>query len=450
MKKLLNISLMLMLLLWSCGSGNGGDEPQPGPTPPDGTEEATDGYVIYEANPGLFGTSQALNALRGQLDRIGRLGVNVLWLMPIYEQGEVKAVGSPYCVRDYRALKPSYGTMADLKALVGAAHAKGMMVILDWVGNHTSWDNAWITEHPDWYSKDANGDIISPPGTNWGDVADLNYDSREMRAAMLDAMTYWVTEADIDGFRCDYAEGVPADFWKSALTALRAAKGSDPLLMLAESGNASLYDAGFDMIYAWNFAYRLQSVYGGSTSVSDLYSTSSAELATATNGKTLMRHITNHDMANEASPLATYRSAEGAFSAFVANVSMGGCPMIYSSQEVAYPSPLSFFVDRTMDFTANPGYQADYEKLMGLYRGSPALQHGTVKLYSTGRAVCAYRVSATEKILVLVNTAGSAEVVNLPMERVGDKAVDMWTGASTTLLRTMELAPYEYHIWKIE
>jgi glycosidase len=284
----------------------------------------------------------------------------------------------------------------------------------------------------------------------WNDVADLNYNNQEMRSAMQAAMIYWVTEADVDGFRCDYAVGVPDDFWKINITAFRAAKGSKPLLMLAESGKSSLYDDGFDMVYAWNFAYKLQDLYAGKATVADLYNTANAEMASATNGKMLMRHITNHDMASTASPLTVYHSAEGAFSAFVIAASMGGCPMIYSSQEIAYPSALSFFTSRSMDFTSNAAYQNDYEKLMDIYRASPALQHGTVKLYNCDAAACSYRVSDTEKILVLVNTSGTTQTINLPIERVGDKATDLWTNTSITLQRTMEMAPYEYHIWKIE
>jgi hypothetical protein len=444
---LLIVLLLPLSLLWGCG-GNG-DEPQPAPTPPI-EEETTNGYVIYEAFPGLFGTSQSLVNLTAQLNRIDRLEANVLWLMPIYEQGVLKGVGSPYCVRNYRTVKSSYGTVADVKSLVTAAHARGMKVILDWVGNHTSWDHAWITEHPDWYTHDANGNIISPPGMGWGDVADLNYNNTDMRAAMQEEMAFWITEADIDGFRCDYADGVPEDFWRNTISALRTIKGGE-LLMLAESSNATLYNVGFDMIYAWNFAYRLQDLYGGKISVADLYSASAAELSSVGKGKMLMRHITNHDMASSASPVVTYGSAEGSFSAFVATVGMGGCPMIYSSQEIAYPSALSFFSDRNMDWSTQPAYQDKYVKLMTLYRDSPALQHGEVKLYNINgaTAVCSYRTSASERILVLVNVTKTAATATLPMERRGDAATNLWTGKSEVIPATVTLEPYGFYIWKI-
>ena len=137
-------SSLLLLSFTGCSSD---DDPD---MPPPADDITTDGMVIYEANPALFGETQVLNGLTAQLPRIKKLEANVLWLMPIFQQGEKNAVGSPYCVKDYRAINPAYGTLSDLKALVTKAHAEGMLVILDWVANHTAWDHAWTTEHKDW------------------------------------------------------------------------------------------------------------------------------------------------------------------------------------------------------------------------------------------------------------------------------------------------------------
>lgn len=412
------------------------------------TEETTDGRVVYEANPSLFGKTQAFNALSSHLPRIKKLGINVLWLMPIHPQGEKNSVGSPYCVKDFRAVNPAYGTLSDLKTLVSKAHEEGMLVILDWVANHTAWDNVWITEHKDWYTQDANGNIISPPGMGWNDVADLNFDNREMRTAMQEAMLYWIIEADIDGYRCDHAEGVPDDFWKETITKLRAAK--EGLLMLAEGAQTSLYDAGFDMLYAWNFAYKLQDVYAGKASVADLYDVHRSEFASVTDTRLRLRYSTNHDMASTLSPIQAYQTKEGAFSAFTASVVMGGCPLIYSSQEIGYDKALSFFGYQAIDWNTNADYQADYVKLMQIYRNSPALQKGDIKLFQTTKSVCSYRTSTSEKILVLISTSGSQERLNLPMECVGNSATNLWTGESTVLQRTVTLEPYQYCIWKID
>ena len=136
-------------------------------------------------------------------------------------------------------MNAEFGNLQDLKNLVNAAHSKGMRVILDWVANHTAWDNAWTTEHKDWYTQNGKGEIISPEGMGWSDVADLNYNSQSLRTAMIDAMKYWINEADVDGFRCDYAEGVPEDFWSKAINELKKIKGKE-LFMLAEGNKSSL------------------------------------------------------------------------------------------------------------------------------------------------------------------------------------------------------------------
>ncbi len=181
------------------------DMPDNPAAPVVGREVSTN--VIYQANPRFFGDNDCLNAINAQLPRISGMDCDILWIMPVCEPGELKSIGSPYCIRDFKALNPRYGTMADLQRLVDDAHAIGMKVILDWVANHTSWDHPWITQHPDRYEKDADGNIISPNG--WSDVAQLDFSNPATCDDMIDAMKYWVDQAGIDGLRCDYVEGVP-------------------------------------------------------------------------------------------------------------------------------------------------------------------------------------------------------------------------------------------------
>lgn len=158
--------------------------------------------VMYEVNLRAFSSTGNIQGIISRLDEIKALGVNVIWLMPIYPDGDVNSVNSPYSVKDYKSVSLEYGKLSDLRSLTDLAHAKNMAVILDWVANHTSWDNAWIS-NASWYTQDNAGNIIIPPGTNWQDVADLNYSNTDMRKAMIDAMKYWTLEANTDGFRCD-------------------------------------------------------------------------------------------------------------------------------------------------------------------------------------------------------------------------------------------------------
>ena len=147
--------------------------------------------IMYEANQRIFASKNSLNAITARLDEIKALSVNVLWLMPINEQGVERGIGSPYSVKNYKAVEPEYGTLDDLRNLVKKSHEKGMAVIIDWVANHTSWDNEWIS-NKSWYTQDALGNIVSPPGTNWYDVADLNFENEDMQKAMIEAMKYWI------------------------------------------------------------------------------------------------------------------------------------------------------------------------------------------------------------------------------------------------------------------
>ena len=428
----------------SCGNDIKPDGPDTGKD--DLILDPGNSMVIYEANPKVFASNDALNAIEDRLDKIQNLGVNVIWLMPVQQQGSKNAVGSPYCIRDFKKVNSSYGTLENLKSLVDKAHSMDMKVILDWIANHSSWDNSWITEHSDWYTKDANGNIISPAGMGWNDVADLNYNSKEMRDAMIDAMIYWVKEADIDGYRCDYAEGVPGDFWTDAITSIRSVKKD--AIMLAEAADISLYECGFDMLYGWDFQSKLADVFAGKKKVQALYDSHKNEYAGAKEGKERMRFSTNHDKSmNESSPITMYKGERGAMAAFVIAAYMGGIPMIYSSQEIGYAKTLSFFTSTVMDWNSNPSYTEEYQKVMKAYTETAEARGGEMTLYNTGDLVTIYYQGG---LMVTVNTTGASVQVKTPMERAGDKAVDMMTDASESIPAALNLDAYEYKIWKIE
>lgn len=436
----------------SCGGSSSDDEPKPKPPVVD-TTTPIDEVVLYEAYPGMFGTTngQRINAITARLDDIKALGVNVLWIMPVFEQGVTKSVGSPYCIKDFKAMNTRYGTLNDLKTLVTVAHTKGIRVILDWIANHTAWDNAWVTDHKAWYTQDAGGNIISPAGFNWTDVADLNFNNTEMRTAMIDAMKYWITEADVDGFRCDYADGVPTDFWSAAISEFKKLKGDD-LLMLAESSDTKYFNCGFDMVYGWNFAYRLQELYAGTRKVSSIYETHASEYKNLASGKHRMRHIINHDMNNENAVPTLYKSLRGAISAYVIAATMGGCPMIYSSQEIGYASKPSFFSNYTMNWSLNPDYLAEYEKIMAIRKASTALKaSANVTTYAVDDYVACYkRYDSSEEVLVIASASGSAKTITLPMDFALKKVTDLMSGSSFTTGTTISLGAYDYLIWKIK
>ena len=193
--------------------------------------------------------------VQARLDSIKALGANTLYLLPTYPVVILKTVHSPYCVRDYEAVNDEFGTLEDLRTLVEEAHKRKMIVLLDWVADHTAWDHPWIA-NKSWYKQDADGNIICPPKTGWLDVAALNYDNMDMRKAMIEAMRYWVFPANIDGYRCDAADFIPADFWQQAIQNLRTIS-THKLLFLAEGKRPENYAAGFDMQYGFSFCRNL-------------------------------------------------------------------------------------------------------------------------------------------------------------------------------------------------
>ena len=193
--------------------------------------------MVYEVNLRQYTAQGTLQAFRPHLKRLADMGVGTLWFMPITPISALHrkgSLGSYYSVKDYKGINPEYGTIADFERMVDKAHSLGMYVIVDWVANHTAWDHPWVTQHPEWYTKDASGSIV-PPVADWSDVADLNYDQPALRNEMIECMKYWVKEANIDGFRCDVAEMVPLDFWQNIRPELETIK---PVFMLAEGEKA--------------------------------------------------------------------------------------------------------------------------------------------------------------------------------------------------------------------
>ena len=304
MKLYINIvfALIFSSVLASCSTSD--NESTPAPLYPQyGTRfekmPKKENAIIYQVNIRAFSAAGDIKGVKDKLTYIQELGVNVIYLMPIYPVGVERSaggLGSPYAVKDYKAVNPDFGTLQDLRDLVDEAHAKNMAVVLDWVANHTAWDNAWITEHPDWYQKDSNGNIIIPPGTNYNDVAQLDFTNTEMRKAMIDAMSYWVYSANVDGFRCDYADFVPQNFWSEAITQLRSIKKTN-LLLLAEGSRVNHFAAGFDYTFGFNFFSTLEKVFGESKPATTLQDSNATEYANNYNSQNrVVRYTTNHDV----------------------------------------------------------------------------------------------------------------------------------------------------------
>jgi glycosidase len=378
--------------------------------------------VIYEVYLRSFSPEGSFAALERRLPELKELGVTVVWLMPVHPVGVAKrkgSLGSPYAVRDFHAVNPEFGTMDDFRSLVAATHAEGMRIIIDLVANHTAWDNPLITEHPDWYTRDAKGRIIAP-NPDWSDVADLDYSKSDLRAWMIDMMAWWVRDVGIDGFRCDVAEMVPNDFWVEAVRELRRIK---PILMLAEGAHPALHIDAFDMTYAWNTYDLLGPVLRGERTPTVLDEVLRTEQLTYPVGALRLRFSTNHDKHfYDGAPVDLFGVA-GAKAAAVLMHTLPGVPLIYNGQEVGSRVPMSLFEKQPIDWGVDSAdFRSLYMKLNALRREHVSLRRGTYARVAAAEQPSLQiftRSTAREEALVVVNLGASAEGFELRQSSFG-------------------------------
>lgn len=327
------------------------------------TDAVLETAVIYEANIRQYSPEGTFDAFTKDIPQLKELGVKVIWLMPVFpisetkrkatggpdskfasempEEEQSKYLGSYYAVTDYTKINPEFGTIEDFRELVKTAHENGIYVILDWVPNHTGWDHVWIKEHPEYYRQNEAGEITHPKDTDWTDVAQLNYDNQEMRTEMLEDMMYWVTDENIDGFRCDVAGYVPLDFWQTAIPQLRSKK---PVFMLAENDEPKLMQGSelFDMGYGWKLHHLMKEMYRGEKTLKDYSALLEYIKTNYESDDILMNFVANHD---ENSWSGTVEELYGDASHLMTALAYmsPGMPLVYSGQEYDLDHRLKFF-----------------------------------------------------------------------------------------------------------
>jgi glycosidase len=389
---------------------------------------------IYEVNVRQFSPEGTLLAVEQQLPRLSRMGVDIVWLMPVQPIGVKNrkgTLGSYYSVRDYKAVNPEFGTLADLKHLVDEAHKLGLHVILDWVANHTAWDHAWVQAHPDWYKKNEKGEIVSFVYDNgkelepWTDVVGLDDRQRELWPAMIDAMAFWVRETGIDGFRCDVASLVPIPFWEQAREELTRIK---PLFFLAESDDPELQRKAFDMTYDWALFDTLRAVAKGTTDAAAIRTWLEKPKKQYPEDAYRMLFTGNHDTnAWTGSDAELYGPAFRA--AAVLAATLPGMPLVYGGQEAYYEKRLAFFEKDPIDWKrlSQAGF---YRALLRLKKRNPALRNGAqggpVEWLETGEpSVLAYRRERDgESVTVAVNLSGQQRQFMVGEQR---RSLEPWT-----------------------
>lgn len=353
--------------------------------------------VIYEANIRQYSKEGSFDAFTKDIPQLKELGVKIIWLMPIFPISETKRkatgdkfasdiedleerkkyLGSYYAVSDFTKINPEFGTIEDFRELVKVAHNNDIYVILDWVPNHTGWDHTWLKTNPEFYTKNAKGEITDPLNEDgipvgWADVADLNYDNKELRKAMVKDMQYWLTEEGVDGFRCDVAGSVPTDFWEEAIPQLRATKD---IFMLAEAWEPELLKGNlFDMAYGWDTHHKMNHIAKGEETVTDWDKRMQQIDSLYENDDILMNFVTNHDE-NSWNGTIEERMGKGA-EAFTALIyTAPGMPLIYSGQEYDMKHRLKFFEKDEIPKTKGNTWSV-LEKLGALKNTHTALHGG--------------------------------------------------------------------------
>lgn len=375
--------------------------------------EWTRDAVLYQINTRQFTPEGTFAAAEKQLPRLKGLGVDILWLMPIHPIGEKNrkgSLGSPYSVKDYFGVNPEFGTLEDLKSFVDAAHGLGMHVILDWVANHSAWDNSLAEERPDWYERDWKGDFRPTPWWDWSDIIDLDYAQPELREYMTRAMKFWVEEADVDGYRCDVAGYVPLDFWENARAEIEAIK---PVFMLAEYEQRDAHQRAFDATYAWSLSNAIQGLAKGEADVGALFGFYSENESAWPRDAFRMAFTSNHDF-NSWHGTDRELYGDAADAAIVLSFVGEGIPLIYNGQEAGLDKRLLFFEKDPIDWRDHPNALL-FRKLIALKHQTEALWNG-----AAGARMVSVVNSVPQKVFSFVRFGeedGVFVVINFTSER---------------------------------
>jgi len=367
---------------------------------------------IYEVNIRQYTKEGTFKAFLPHIERLHKMGVDILWIMPISPIGKLNRkgkLGSYYAISDYTAINPEFGTMIDFKEVVEKVHSLGMHIIIDWVANHTAWDHHWVGTNPEYYQKDADGVIKSP--FDWTDALALNYENKDLWKAMIDSMKYWLEETDIDGFRCDVAMLVPVEFWNEARSELDKIKH---VFMLAEAEEPNQHEKAFDASYTWELFKIMQKVSKGKNNVEHIFEEIEKEKPLFPKSAYRMLFTSNHDENSwNGTEFELFGDAARTFS--VLTFVMPGIPLIYNGQEAGLNRRLEFFEKDEIDWTHL--YSEDYYRhMINLRNNNSALWNGEF-----GSDLIKFDNSLPSKILSFARQKGNNTVLvicNLSNESV--------------------------------
>jgi glycosidase len=408
--------------------------------------------AIYEVNIRQFTNEGTIKAFEKHLPRLKELGADILWLMPIHPIGVKNrkgTLGSYYSVKDYKAVNPEFGTLEEFKSLVKMIHKMGMHVIIDWVANHTAWDHNWIKEHPDFYTKNSLGNFISP-NDDWTDVADLNFENKDLRAEMIEALKFWVEEYDIDGYRCDVAGMVPIEFWIEARTELEKIKN---VFMLAEWDTPEVHLA-FDMTYDWNLHHILNRIAKEENTVLDLIKHLNKNEEKFPADAFRMQFTSNHDE-NSWNGTEFERLGDGVETFAVLSCLIPDMPLVYTGQEAGNTKRLAFFEKDLVEWKDDKLFDI-YSRLFQLKKNNKTLQNGTpggemnyIKSSDEKNIFAFSRSLEKDKVLAVFNLSNKPVELELTGESLPGNYKNYFTGKLETFSANepFKLNPWEYRVY---
>lgn len=449
MKKVFSI-LLLQFIVFSCFC-----QPK---TLANATSDIVDGHPawimqgnIYEVNVRQYTQEGTLHAFAKHLDRLKEMGVQTVWFMPINPISKVDrkgSLGSYYAVSDYTALNPEFGTIADFKEVVQSIHNKGMKVIIDWVPNHTGADNRWLTEQPDFFVKDSTGKAAM--AVDWADTRQLNYKNPVMQDSMIAAMKYWVSNTDIDGFRCDVAWNVPASFWRKCIPQLKNMKS---IFMLAEGDSAYLPESGFDAVYPWHMFKMMEKVAKGERPAFGLDSIKHENDQMYPANTIQMYFTSNHDENSwNNADYGTFPGAIHAPFAVLTQTMANSVPLIYGGQEEPVLRALKFFDKDPMTFDKLQR-ATFYKTLLLLRKRSAALSAGaSFRKVNVGNDTAVYafvREKGEKRVFVMLNLSANQQPIIIKEKTLLGNVYNVFKGTKESLSsKGWSMQPWGYVVYE--
>lgn len=409
---------------------------------------------IYEVNIRQYSAEGSFNAFAKAIPRLKDMGVEILWFMPVHPIGKINrkgTMGSYYSISDFKAINPEFGTAADFDRLIKLAHAAGMKVIMDWVANHVAWDNVWTKEHPEYFVQDDAGNFKPP--YDWTDVIQIDHSNEAQQDAMIDAMKFWVSKFDIDGFRADLAHLTPLAFWKKARTAIEPLKPD--LFWLAESEEINYHEV-FDATFTWEWMHNTEDFFKGNGDISGLYDVLAKYNAVFPADAYRMYFTSNHDE-NSWNGTEFEKCGDMAEALAVFSCTWNGIPMIYSGQELPNLKRLRFFEKDNIEWAGENQLHDFYKTLLTLRKTNPALRAADDAcstfhiITDAGKKIMAFlRKNDDAEVLVLLNLCSHETAFTIKDRLVTGTYKNVFSGETYNFIPDgfMKMKAWEYLVFE--